>query len=411
MRAPDEDRLARAVLGRLSEPNDRQLFVLVRDVGAPEVVREIEAGTSSLPGLDHYRARLSGAPTPVTAAAEQDLVRGERDQVRYVVPGDLEWPSQLGDLELEAVRGHREAAPPLGLWVCGAENLRIAVLRSVAVVGARAATAYGSRVASDLGSGLAERGYAAVSGGAYGIDAAVHRGSLALGGMTISVLASGVDVPYPVGHQSLFERIAAEGLLVSELPPGSHPTKLRFLDRNRLIAALTRGTVLVEAAFRSGALSTTLWARRMQRPVLGVPGPVTSTLSAGVHRELVEGRATLVTGAADVVAAVGSMGETFAEGEAEETRQQASRSGARRPEDQLDHLARRVLDAMPVRRTLTREQLARESGLSADLVGQRVRQLRLLGLVEEVGGSWRLAAAPGLAPGLAAGRIDVGQGG
>jgi DNA processing protein len=385
MKAPEEERLARAVLIRLSEPNDVALHAFVDVRGAPGALAAIQDSSASLPGLEHYRARLAG----LTAGA--DLDAAALVGARLVVPGDLEWPSQLADLHLSAAPGLRSAAPPLGLWVRGPESLRMAALRSVAVVGSRAATSYGTRVSSDLGSGLADRGYAAVSGGAYGIDAATHRGVLAVGGVTVCVLASGVDVPYPMGHHALFDRIADEGLLVSELPPGSHPTKGRFLDRNRLIAALTRGTVVIEAAFRSGALNTTSWARRMNRPVLGTPGPVTSPLSAGVHRELREGRAELVTCAGDVVAAVGTMGEAFVEAEAEATRLESERKAATRPEDQLDAVAKRVLDAVPVRKARDRARLVQDSGLSADLVTQRLVQLRALGLVEEHDGGWRLA--------------------
>ncbi len=394
MRASDDERLARATLMRLAEPGDPALHAYVERVGPTAAVEAIEDGSAALKSLAAYRARLAPHEgfVPAGEAAASDLRRSRSAGVRLVVPGDLEWPSQLGDLALPKVDGHPASAPPLGLWVRGPDDLRMAVLRSVAVVGSRAATAYGTRVASDLGAGLAERGYCAVSGGAYGIDACAHRGSLAVGGMTVCVLASGVDVPYPLAHRSMFDRIAADGILVSEQPLGSHPTRSRFLVRNRLIAALTRGTVVVEAAFRSGALNTTLWARRMDRPVLGVPGPVTSMLSAGVHRELRDGRATVVTSASDVVEAVGSLSEALAEGGQELARLDLAREEARRPLDQLDAAAAGVLDAVPVRRPVDRTVIARACGLSVDLVHQRLAQLRALGLVEEVPGGWRLAA-------------------
>jgi DNA processing protein len=388
VRAPEAERLARVALGRLAEPNDCQLFAYVREVGAVAALEAIRSGPvdlPGLPGLEHYRTRLPG-PDP-----EADLGEADARGARFVVPGDLEWPSQLADAELPGGDKQRPSAPPLGLWVRGGGSLRLAALKSIAVVGSRAATAYGARVASDLGSGLAERGFAVVSGGAYGIDAAAHRGTLAVGGLTVAVLASGVDVPYPQGHHALFGRIADEGILVSELPPGSHPTKGRFLDRNRLIAALTRGTVLVEAAFRSGALNTTGWARRMSRPVLGFPGPVTSPLSAGVHRELVDGRAVLATNATDVASLIGARGAAFAGLDEQLTLEAAAREGARRPEDQLDELAKRVLDAVPAGRAVDRAQLAQEAGLSVELVAQRLVQLQLLGLVEGGDQGWRLA--------------------
>jgi DNA processing protein len=385
MRAADDERLARAALCRLAEPNDVRLFKYVRAVGAVVALAKITAGSAAVPRLADLQARL-----PETRP-EADLACAAELGARFVVPGDLEWPSQLADAELPAADGQRATTPPLGLWVRGPGSLRLSVVKSVAIVGSRAATAYGARVASDFGSGLADRGWAVVSGGAYGIDAAAHRGVLAVGGATVAVLACGVDVAYPRGHDALLSRIAEEGLLVSELPPGSHPTKGRFLDRNRLIAALTRGTVLVEAAFRSGALNTGNWARRMGRPVLGVPGPVTSPLSAGVHRELVERRATLATSVGEVVSIAGTMGDALFEAELVAASQAQARASAQRPQDQLDTVAQRVLDALPVGRSISVLALSTAAGLSVELVSQRLGSLRLVGLVEEHPEGWRLA--------------------
>ncbi|CAO0828595.1 hypothetical protein SMICM17S_05162 [Streptomyces microflavus] len=190
----------------------------------------------------------------------------------------------------------------------GGPSLRLWALRSVAVVGARACTEYGAHMAATLAAGLAERGWVVVSGGAYGIDGAAHRGALGAGGATAAVLACGVDRPYPPGHTALITRIAEQGLVVGELPPGDHPTPSRFILRNRVIAALTRGTVVVEAAYRSGSLVTARAARRLGRHVMGVPGPATSALSAGVH-ELLRADAVLVGDAAEVIELVGDMGE------------------------------------------------------------------------------------------------------
>ncbi|KIF67740.1 hypothetical protein HY68_02335, partial [Streptomyces sp. AcH 505] len=184
---------------------------------------------------------------------------------RFVCPGDQEWPSQLDDLG---------AAAPIGLWVRGGPDLRLWALRSVAVVGARACTPYGAHMAAGLGAGLAERGWVVVSGGAFGVDAAAHRGALAAGGATVAVLACGVDVVYPRGHAELIARIAEQGLVIGELPPGDHPTRSRFILRNRVIAALTRGTVVVEAQYRSGSLVTARSAQRLGRHTIGVPTPL-----------------------------------------------------------------------------------------------------------------------------------------
>ncbi|RSS31170.1 DNA-protecting protein DprA, partial [Streptomyces sp. WAC08241] len=218
---------------------------------------------------------------------------------RFLIPGDTEWPRQLDDLG---------DARPIGLWLRGPADLRTWALRSVALVGARACTPYGAHIATDLATGLARKGWVVVSGAAYGIDAAAHRGALAADGATVAVLACGVDVPYPRGHDRLIRRITEQGLVAGELPPGSHPTPSRFILRNRVIAALTRGTVVVEAQHRSGSLSTARAAARLGRHTMGVPGPATSALSAGVH-ELLRGDATLVTDAEEIVELVGDMGQ------------------------------------------------------------------------------------------------------
>ncbi|MFD2354970.1 DNA-processing protein DprA [Nonomuraea ferruginea] len=176
-----------------------------------------------------------------------DLEAGERAGARLVIPGDAEWPTQLDALG---------SGRPLGLWLHGTADLRFSCLRSVAVVGARAATSYGVHVAAQFGIGLSEAGWTVVSGGAFGIDGAAHRGALAAGGPTVVVLACGVDYCYPAEHRSLFAGARDRGVLVSECPPGVRPTRSRFLIRNRVIAALSRGTLVVEAALRSGALNT-----------------------------------------------------------------------------------------------------------------------------------------------------------
>jgi DNA processing protein len=174
---------------------------------------------------------------------------------RFVVPGDDEWPAGLDDLR-HAESIQRRGGEPVGLWLRGPGHLAHLMERSVAIVGSRAATAYGSGIATDLAADLVEQGVTVLSGGAFGIDVAAHRGALAAGGPTVCVLANGVDVAYPPGHASIFESLAMDQLLVSELPPGAHPTRVRFLARNRLIASMSRGTVVVEAALRSGARYT-----------------------------------------------------------------------------------------------------------------------------------------------------------
>ncbi len=201
-------------------------------------------------------------------------------------------------------------ARPYALWLRGEADLRYCCLQSVSIVGARAASAYGTHVGTEMAAALAARGWAVVSGAAYGIDACAHQGALAADGVTIAVLACGVDHAYPAGHYDLLASIAAQGVLVSEWPPGRTPNRLRFLIRNRVIGALTRGTVVVEAGLRSGALNTARHARDLHRPVMAVPGPVTSEVSAGCHKIIREWGAICVTSAQDVLELLTPLGET-----------------------------------------------------------------------------------------------------
>ena len=254
------------------------------------------------------------------------------------------------------------------------------VERSVAVVGARAATTYGVHIATELGADLSRRRATVVSGAAYGIDAAAHRGAL-LGGVapTVAVLACGVDVAYPRGNDRLLHEIAGTGLVVSELPPGSHPTRRRFLVRNRVIAALSLGTVVVEAASRSGSLATLERARLLDRHLMAVPGPVTSAMSRGCHDWLRDG-AVCVTDGGQVMDLVGRLGDDAAD-------------RLRGPVDVRDGLSdtvSRVLDALPVRRSCGVSVLARSAGVAPLVVQQVLPPLVAHGLVERTPDGWRL---------------------
>ncbi|WP_051807111.1 DNA-processing protein DprA [Streptomyces sp. NRRL F-2664] len=368
----DEELLARAALTRVLEPGDAHGGRWIREHGAPGLMRlltEPEARWAPAPGvgpqrLDAYRRRAA------LADPRRDLERAAEAGGRFVHPGSAEWPTQLDDLGDER---------PVGLWLRGRPNLRTWALRSVALVGARACTPYGAHMAQVLAAGLAERGWVVVSGAAFGIDGAAHRGALASGGATAAVLACGVDVAYPRGHAGLLGRIAGQGLVLGELPPGSHPTPSRFVLRNRVIAALTRGTVVVEAAHRSGSLVTARRAQRLGRFTMGVPGPATSGLSAGVH-ELLRGEALLVTDAAEVVELVGAMGELAPE-----------RRGPVLARDLLDPDAARVLEALPAGRPTTAADLARAAGTGADEVIGRLYELHSLGFVERQGDGWQLS--------------------
>ncbi len=241
----DEVLIARAYLSRVAEPASIPVWDWVRRHGPLEAAASIRSGA------------------PLEAAA---LVR-----LRSYRSGT------------ERHRDGGEPIPPLALWVKGAAEVTTTAVRSVAIVGSRASTAYGEHVTAELAYGLASREVDVVSGGAYGIDAVAHRSALAAGGGTVIVSAGGLDRPYPAGNASLYDRVGETGLLVSESPPGSAPQRHRFLSRNRLIAALSSATIVVEAAARSGALNTARHCQVLGRSLMVVPGPVTSPMSAGCH--------------------------------------------------------------------------------------------------------------------------------
>lgn len=371
----EQERLARAGLSRIAEPGDPEVFRAVAALGAVEVWESLRRGVPV--------GRLSQGVLPgIVAKADGhdprvDLDRARQMGARLVCPGDPEWPEVRLSWTAELVD-----PPPLALWVRGGWPLEAVVERSAAVVGARAASSYGLHVAADLAAGLSTGGATVVSGGAYGIDAAAHRGALAVDASpTVAVLACGVDVAYPRGNDRLLGAVAERGLVVSELPPGSHPTRRRFIIRNRVIAALSAGTVVVEAAARSGSLATAERARALNRAVMAVPGPVTSSMSTGCHVELRRG-ATCVTTAGEVLELISRPGEHVAE----EPR------GPVDVRDGLPETVRRVLDAVPVRRSIGVAALAREAGTSATVVQQVMPPLEAHGLVQRTPDGWRLTA-------------------
>jgi DNA processing protein len=384
-------RRARAWLSRVAEPGTIDFFRFVDDVGPVDAVRRLRAGSAP------DRIRGLAGPRAERDESLADLARAERCGARLVVPEDDEWPAVPLHALAVAVstepddpqhQSDRTLAPvpPLALWVRGPVRLDEVVDRSVAVVGSRASTAYGEHVAAELGHQLGERGWTVVSGGAFGIDAAAHRGALAAEVPTVAVLACGVDRPYPAAHGALFHRIAETGLLVSEWPPGCAPLRHRFLVRNRLIAGLTRGTVVVEAAARSGAQATARRARRIGRQVLIVPGPVTSAMSVGCHELLRESElgAVLVASGAHVIEAVGGIGSDLADPPERPTG----------PRDGLSDLAGRILDACPVRTGVNPERLAAIAGCDVLEVLRVLPALELADLVQWTGTGWRLSPRP-----------------
>ncbi|MEP9364467.1 DNA-processing protein DprA [Nocardioides sp. CN2-186] len=361
------DRLARVALAKVAEPGNPRLLDLVTDLGA-EVVH------ARLLQHDELGQRLA------EIEPERELDAAARQGVRFVVPGDEEWPSGLDDLR-SADPVQERGGVPIGLWVRG--PLRLSRLEgSLAVVGSRSSTTDGADLAADLAATVGRAGRAIVSGAAYGIDHAAHRGAITVGAPTVAVLACGADRVYPAKHQQLIDHLAAQGAVVSETVPGGAPMRVRFLSRNRLIAALSVGTVVVEAALRSGALNTANWATRLNRQLMGVPGPVTSAQSAGVHQVIRSGAATLVTSGEEVLELLGAVGEHVLD----------QPRGKDRPRDALSHVQRRVLDAVPVSRSATSRSIARVVGLAVDEVHTTLQALERSGMVECDEDGWRLAA-------------------
>jgi DNA protecting protein DprA len=222
------------------------------------------------------------------------LTEIDKHYARLITPDDEDWQDQLNDL----------AAPPIGLILKG--NINALHQPSLAIVGTRNPTSYGARIAGEFAAGFADREWAIVSGGAYGIDSYAHKGALIAEGVTVAVVASGIDINYPAGNTRLFAEICESGAMVTEFMPGHRALPNRFLTRNRLIAALSKATLVVEAAFRSGSLRTARDAAEIFRPVMAIPGPINSPTSEGCHRLIGERAAEIVTSVADAVEFVGA---------------------------------------------------------------------------------------------------------
>ncbi|WP_026532854.1 DNA-processing protein DprA [Arthrobacter sp. H41] len=386
---PEEILLSRAALSRLFEPSDAVGLALTAVAGAVDALR---IATGSLKAGAQLHQEVAGCldmdagPRDVLAEAlerwtprrkdlapERDLATMGRLRGRLVVPESPDWPEALGDLQLAA---------PLCLWVRGPGQFPTPK-RVVALVGSRDSTNYGNAVTADLAAGLVGRGFTIVSGGAYGIDAQAHRAALAVGRSpesipTVAVMAGGVDRYYPAGNEELLRAIAGQGILISEVPPGSSPTRWRFLQRNRLIAALSAVTVVVEARWRSGALNTAHHAAGLGRPVGAVPGSVHSANSAGCHRLLRDGSAVCVTDATEIAELAGPIGSV---------------SEAEPAVPTLDHDGLTVqdillLDALPVRAGSTVDKLASVAGLSAREVITGLSRLEIEGLAARANDGW-----------------------
>jgi DNA processing protein len=409
-----ERTLARAGLTYLAEPGDPALGALLGICEPEEILAAIKA--NMLPGsgpgcgdspasraaleraLGRWRIRLPKLP------GDAEIAGACRAGIRLVCPEHPDWPGDLDQLG---------QARPYALWLRGKADLRHSCQRSVSVVGSRAATGYGAHVAGEIAADLAERGWTIVSGGAYGIDAAAHRGALATQGITIAVLACGVDFPYPAGHAELFADIAAHGLVISEWPPGRQPARMRFLIRNRVISALSCGTVIVEAGERSGALNTARHTAELGKPLMAVPGPVTSAQSAGCHRIIREWGASCVTCAADIIEMLSPLGATDAQAPAGPRLAGAGSAGAgpaggrgpatppgpgptapawdpALPYDDLDADTTRVLDAFPARGGAGTSTIAVDAGVDLDTVLRCIGVLAGYGFIERGDDGWRL---------------------
>jgi DNA processing protein len=386
--APLDAEEARAVLAAhtwscLIEPGDGVAGRLIGALGCERALSELCAEDDGraaredaaigarewADALKRWRPRLD----PDRIRRSLDLAA--RAGVSLLTPDDPRWPRRLGDLGPHA---------PLVLWVRGDPRVLADGAPSVALVGARAATSYGEHVAMELSADLAARGVAIVSGAAYGIDGAAHRAALAAGGTTIALLAGGAERAYPAGHADLIRRIASSGAVVSEVPCGSDPTKWRFLQRNRLIAALASATVVVEAGWRSGSINTAGHAASLSRPLGAVPGPVTSAASAGCHRLLREYDARCVTNADEVLELTGAPSPTLFE------LPDGGRSG--NPDAGRTDDVTRVQDAMSFRSWRDPEDIGRRSGIAAEDVNAVLGLLALEGAVERGEAGWRRVA-------------------
>ena len=293
------DTEARLLIAHSVEPGDPRLAQALVNETPDRVWQRIEDGVA-VPEVWHMNAR--SAP----ARVERSLARAEASALRWVTPTHAQWPRQLDDLaRFEGING--VAGAPVGLWIGGEPSFAECTQRALGIVGARNCTTYGAEMAAELAADCADAGFSIVSGAAFGIDAAAHRGALSLMYPTISVMACGADIDYPRAHASLLSRILDTGLIVSEYPPGEPPQRHRFLARNRIIAALCQGVVVIEAARRSGSLNTLHWADQLGRTTMGVPGPVTSQASTGVHAAIRDGKAILVTQGNEVLLELGAL--------------------------------------------------------------------------------------------------------
>jgi len=366
------ERYATAVWCQLIEPGDSVAGRIVASRGAAAGLEAVLSGgpLAELSPRELSEGRKRWLPRLSARSVADALTTAAARGVTLVTRADPHWPTQLDDLDAHA---------PLCLWVRGDAAALLRFGTSVAIVGARASSRYGDHVAMELAAELAGGGVAVVSGGAYGIDGAAHRSALAVGGLTAALLAGGADRAYPAGHTQLIDDVARRGVVVSEVACGSAPTKWRFLQRNRLIAALSAATVVVEAGWRSGSLNTAGHAAALSRPLGAVPGPITSATSAGTHRLIREYGAECITSADDVRELLGV----------------ATAVDAGPAPGGYTGEGTRVKDALSTRAWRSAADVARRAGMTAEAVGSVLGLLRLEGSVETSAEGWRLRRTSG----------------
>ena len=380
------ERFARAIFTGITEPGDRIAGTIIDVLGVTEALTAVLERWSPerlLSAIVDYTevsceelaaAQARWQPRVHSLDVLSPLKQAVRFGARLIVPGDQEWPVGVDDLGV-----HR----PIALWMRGNMAALGSVRRSIALVGARAATGYGEHITMEASAGLVDRGYAITSGAAYGIDGMAHRAALASSGQTIAFLAGGVDRFYPSGHDALLTRIVAEGAVVSELPCGAPPTKWRFLQRNRLIAASSLATIVLEAGWRSGSLNTAGHAAALGRPLGAVPGPVTSAASAGCHRLIRDFDAVCVTSASEMAELAPLDSTDPEEDKLDEGRAEAG------PEPTMESArTTRVIDALSVRAGRSTENIAARAGLAIAEVQSVLGVLEIEEKVKENSMGW-----------------------
>lgn len=378
-----EDKFSRSAWSVICEPGDGFAGFLISMMGASAAL-EAEINGLSSKQLKQNLISLGFAPDNLDSFGVFEKLHAEaRERWRprlnlelirtalfkitkvggfVITPSDPDWPEQLGDLENHA---------PFALWVRGSGSALRKLEHSISIVGSRGATKYGEFATDSMVSALVPKGFSIVSGGAYGIDGMAHRSTLALKGNTVAVMAGGLDRFYPTGNSDLLRRISQTGAVISEVPPGTVPSKWRFLQRNRLISALGQSTLVIEANWRSGALNTVSHSERLERPIYAVPGPITSPKSAGTNKLIAEERAKLVVDGDDLLE---RLGETI-------------RITSQAELDGLGAIEKRVFDAIGFD-VLEIAEICSSAGLTRDEARFGLSSLELDGLVLRRANTW-----------------------